>query len=154
MTDTVSGPSIASGTYEVDAKLQIPVGYKLAEGLQPRQVRCREYYLEGNGGADVWPYASSSNSLCIILEKLPEPPRPTIDTTTEEYRVEVYRQWLRGKTVEVRFRGSWNDAETLSWSWGPAIYRVKPENIIYDPGGKLHGLPCYYDGVKWCPVPE
>lgn len=124
----------------VSVNIQIPKEYKPAPGEQPREVKRGEYYLLDIGHSfEIRKSGGYLEGRYIILE-----PDPTyIDTTTIEYRVEVYRQWLLGRTIEVNYgvNSDWKLATEPRWLWkSHNTYRVQPthqdknSNYYYEDG--------------------
>jgi len=138
-------------TKTVTCELTIPVGYRVAAGVQPRAIKANSpgtLILKIDGNVTKW----NDNFPSIYSHLILEPDPTYIDTTTEEYRVEVYRQTAVG--VGQRIRQVWKPSvkwkrvkSDLTWNWVHDVYRVKPEDR--DESG-----PFYTDEGKKVYVPE
>jgi hypothetical protein len=136
-----------SNTHIEQVNLSIPNGWKIAPGNQPRKAEPGEWYWHVFTEAQLHNQRTQTVGQYIILI----PDLPPIDTTTEEYQVEVYRQWRRGKAIEYRFLNevTWRGVQIRpAWDWVYRAYRVKP--TCKDE----HGHPCYESKGKKVRVPE
>lgn len=125
--------------------IDVPVGWKVVRHGLIQKDSGGVNFIGVNGHVEEWNCSYGSDYFYTILE-----PDPTyIDTTTEEYRVEVYRQWLRAKTIEYRSvtRGVWCYASAPCWYWNNYFYRVKPE-------GEDELGPYYLNGLEKVYVPR
>jgi hypothetical protein len=135
-----------------DVKIQIPVGYKPALGVQPRCPREGEHYL--SRGKAIQAGTSYRVDEFIILIK----DQPPIDTSTIEYKLEVVRQYMLGKQVQVYDEKScrWLDTPSFTTSLLLSIkgkIRVRPEGVVID--GEHSGKGMYRDeNGKYVVVPE
>jgi hypothetical protein len=135
-----------SETHIEQVSIDVPNGWKITPGKQPRQAEPGEWYWPGFTEPRLQNPNQRDQTVCQYIILVPCIP---LDTTTKEYRCEVWWQHQCGKAIQVlRHDGTWAPVSDPRWSWYGSVYRVAP--TCKDE----HGHPCYEADGQKVRVPE